>query len=323
MGTNGFSILTADIGGTSSRFAHFTGDSPESLTMRDSVWLETAKSTSFGDLLDMLGGSGFKPLPPDADMVSLALAGPVVGGLKSYPPNISWDLDLSNAKHDYGFERFALINDFTAQAYACRSPAVADAAVILPGRVDENAVVSVIGAGTGLGKAALVPDGRGGYIALPTEGGHEVFPFVDEREFAFHGFMQRVLGRRQIIGDLVVTGLGLSMVHRFLTGRELSPAETASSLESNPETLEMFARFYGRACRNFALGVLAQGGLYVAGGVAAKNPGVIDNDHFKSEFRDSETHSKLLANIPVFLNANQDSGLFGAAVLAIQKLTAK
>lgn len=321
MGRKPHNILAADIGGTSARFARFEGLGPDSLVMRESVWLETAESSSFGGLLDMLRVSGFPLAPGDADVFSLALAGPVVEGVKSFPPNISWDLDLSNARKDYGFERFALINDFTAQAYACRSPAVAKARIILPGEADPKGVVAAVGAGTGLGKAALLPDGRGGWLAMPSEGGHELFPFAGDEEFEYFRFMRKTLGREQIIGDLVVSGTGLSLLHRFLTGRELSPGQVAEGLKDNPRTLEMFARFYGRVCRDYVLVALAQGGLYVCGGVAARNPGIVDNEHFKGEFRASETHGRLLARIPVFLNDNQDSGLFGAAVFGLRRLS--
>jgi glucokinase len=321
MSHGSYDILAADIGGTSARFAHFTGDAPNTLAMRDSVWLETGKSSSFGGLLDMLRESGLRPLPEEADMVSLAVAGPVVGGVRSHPPNISWDVDLGSAGLDYGFDRFALINDFAAQAYACRSPAVDGAARILQGEVDPDAVVSVVGAGTGLGQAALIPDGRGGWIAMPTEGGHQPFAFVTDEEFEYLKFARRALGREHVIGDHVVSGTGLSLVHRFLTGEDLDPAEVSARLDQSPRTLELFARFYGRACRNFALVTLPLGGLYVSGGVAAKNPDLIDNRHFEAGFMAGETHRELMARIPVFLNDNQDSGLYGAAMKGVQALT--
>lgn len=320
MAKNTYEILAADIGGTSSRFARFTGSDPKSLSMHEVERLKTGRSGSFGELLEMLEQSDFPLSPGDADVFSLAIAGPVIGD-KSYPPNISWDLDLGNAKEDYGFERFGLTNDFSAQAYACRSPAVHEAGTVLEGRTAEEAVVGVIGAGTGLGKAALIPDGRGGWAALPTEGGHELFAFVTREEFEYSEFVRKTLGRRDVIGDLVVSGTGLSMVHRFLTGEDLKPAEVASKFDDYPRTLELFSRFYARAAKNFALVTLPMGGLYIAGGVAAKNPALVQNEHFEREFRSSETHGELLSGIKVMLNSNEDSGLYGAAMLGIQILT--
>ena len=80
------------------------------------------------------------------------------------------------------------------------------------------------------------------------------------------------------------------------------------------------ARFYARACRNYALQVLARGGVYIAGGVAAKAPVLVTHPEFEAEFRRSPTMAHLLAKIPVFLNRNEESGLWGAALAGVQKL---
>jgi glucokinase len=314
-------ILAADIGGTSARFGHFEAEAGGELHYVASEWLETQRSSSFGELMRMLEESGFELSPRKADIVSIAIAGPVVGGVKSYPPNISWDVDLSNAAQDFGFRNFSLLNDFAAQAYACRSPIMREAKEILPGEIDYDAAAAVIGAGTGLGHAALIPDERGGHLALASEGGHMIFPFTTKEEFEYGRFLREVTGREQIIGDLVVSGSGLSLLHQFLSGEKLEPKEVAGKLEQSPETLNWYGRFYGRACRNFALLTVAVGGLYVSGGVAAKTPLLVENEHFRKEFRSSQTHPRLLSRISVLLNANQESGLWGAALRGFQILT--
>jgi len=313
-------ILAADIGGTHARFGFFEADPKAGLSLTAVNWLETKKSASFAELIKALVKSDFPLAPKDADAVVIAIAGPVEAGVRSDPPNISWNIDLSNAPNDFGFKRFFLINDFTAQAYACRSKVMEDASQILPGKIDLEAAAAVIGAGTGLGKAALAPDGHGGYVALPTEGGHSLFPFVTDREFEFFRFVQKTTGKELVIGDMVVSGGGLSLLHLFLTGENLSPAKVAATFSPRSETLAWAARFYGRTCRNFALETLAMGGVYVTGGVAAKTPVLVTHEIFAKEFRHSETHGELLRNIPVFLNVNQDSGLWGAAFLGQQKL---
>ena len=47
-------ILTADIGGTNSRFAHFTTDENERLDLVSLLWLKSAAAGSFADLLKNL-----------------------------------------------------------------------------------------------------------------------------------------------------------------------------------------------------------------------------------------------------------------------------
>ncbi len=313
-------ILAADIGGTHSRFAHFGSDEKGNLSLIELKWLNTSDYGSFGQLVRGLRSAGMSLKPENADIVVIAIAGPVEHGLKSSPPFISWDIDLSMAEREFGFRGSSLINDFVAQAFACISELGRSAERVLTGEQMRDAALAVIGAGTGLGHAALMPDGKGGFTALPSEAGHSNFPFVSKREYEYCEFLLKQRGEHYITGNTVVSGGGLSCVHEFLTGEQLPPAEVAKKFSEYPETLEWAARFYGRACRNFALQALALGGLYIAGGVAAKSPELVYHSAFETEFRSSDTLADLLAKIPVFLMKDENSGLWGAAQYGIQKL---
>ena len=313
-------ILTADIGGTNSRFGHFTTDAGGSLTLSDVRWLKTAEAGSFVQLLGNLRDSGFSLLPEAADMVVVAVAGPVENGMVSRPPLIPWDIDLREVYGQEGFGRYLLINDFVAQAYACRSKIAEDAETVLPGSPVPDVAVAVIGAGTGLGKALLLPDRKGGYLALPSEGGHANFPFLAGREAAYQNFLMRERQDLYITGNTVVSGRGLSYLHCFLTGRKKEPEEVAQEFSSYPETLGWASRFYGRVCRNYVIETLALGGLYVAGGVAARTTELLRHPEFEGEFRSSDTMARLLAHVPVYLIRDENSGLWGGAVLAVQTL---
>lgn len=315
-------IFAADIGGTNSRFARFGVDGEGNLSLVSLTWMKTAAADSLSALLDRLQESGFPGDPRQDDIVAIAVAGPVTGGAIARPPHIPWTVDITHAGRDYGFRQALLINDFVAQAYACLSPLGHSAGVILPGRADPNATIAVIGAGTGLGKAMLAPDEGGGYIAVPSEGAHAAFPFVGESEFALQRFLS---DRRQTpypTGDQVVSGSGLAAIHAFLTGQELEPAQVAERFPRHPETLQWFARFYGRACRDFALEALARGGLYIVGGIAAQTPGIVRHDAFREEFLASAAMGSLLARLPVFLIGDRNSGLWGAAMKAAGRLAA-
>lgn len=309
-------ILAADIGGTNSRFAHFTADEEGNLELGSLVWLKSAAAGSFADLLKNLRDSDFSFDSKQADIVCIALAGPITGGVIGDPPHIPWGVDITHAEHDYGFRRVILINDFVAQAFSCISPIGRSAEIILPGTPEPSSAIAVIGAGTGLGKAMLVPDGRGGYSAAPSEGAHAGFPFIGEKEYAFQHFLTGARQIRYATYDHVVSGTGLTAIHEFLAGPHLEAPQVVEAFPRYPETLEWFSRFYGRACRNFALETLSRGGLYVAGGVAAKNPAIVRHDAFKSEFLDSDAMGDLLAELPIFLINDQNSGLWGAATKA-------
>jgi glucokinase len=185
--------------------------------------------------------------------------------------------------------------------------------VILPGEIIADGAIAVLGAGTALGKASLVPVSGHGFLALPSEGGHAYFPFISPKEFSFQEFYQEKSGQKHITGNLVVSGRGLRYLHWFLSGEDLNPQEVAARFTPESETLAWAAKFYGRVCRDYALEVLALGGLYIAGGVAAKNPEILTHENFRNEFMNSPSLGHLLANIPVFLIDNQESGLWGAA----------
>ena len=313
-------ILTADIGATNSRFAHFTSDDNGNLALVNTIWFQTCEVSSFKELISGLNTKSFSIIPDHADVTVIAIAGPVERGVYSTPPFISWNVDISNAKIDYGFNKCLLINDFVAQAYACKSPVGDAAETILEGNIVDAAAAAVIGAGTALGKAVLMPDGKGGYIAVPSEGGHASFPFSSEREFQYHEFLLKQLNQKYITANFVVSGRGLSYLHHFLSGRDLKPEEVAVELSTETETLTWASRFYGRVCRNYALETLSMGGVYIAGGVAAKIPQLLKHKAFEEEFRSSSTMSDILSNIPVFLINNEESGLWGAAFLGLQTL---
>jgi len=314
-------ILAADIGGTNSRFAYFQSNPESTLSLKDSIWLPTGKAESFAQLLAQLRSSPFPLAVEAADIAVIAVAGPVERGVYCAPPYIAWDIDLTAKEVSATMSRTVLINDFVAQAYACRSPVVESARVVLAGDSVADGAVGVLGAGTALGKAILVPLESGGFQALPSEGGHSYFPFLSEREFAFQKFYREKGGEHHITGNLVLSGRGLSYLHWFLTGEKATPEEvTTHGLSPASETLAWAAKFYGRACRDFALDVLCRGGLYVAGGVAARTPGILTHEDFRKEFTDSPTMSHILSAMPVLLMDDQNSGLWGAAFFGQQLL---
>lgn len=310
-------ILAADIGGTNSRFALFTAKG-DTLEMGDSIWLETHGAATFPELLKQLWESDFPVRPGSFDAAVLAPAGAVHQGVTCPDlPNAPWGIDIREV--DFGTDAVCLINDFSAQAYACRTTAVDNAVVIQEGQGVDGETIGVIGAGTGLGYSALLKSGNT-WKALPSEGGHMAFPFFGRDEAEYAEFNQVESGRNWPEGDSVVTGLGLQLVHRFLTGEELSPKEISEKITPESETTRWYARFYARACRNWAIGVMSLGGFFIAGGIAAKNPMFVNVPEFIKEFHNSHVYQDFLHSVPVKLNCNEESGLFGAAFYGTQLL---
>lgn len=307
-------ILAADIGGTNSRFAVFEADRKGGLRRIISKWLKTTDYGSFKDLLSGLA------LVLSAELkgiraASFAVAGPVEGGCFSRPPNIPWEIDIRDVA--LPIEIRMLLNDFAAQAYACKTPAVEGAREILSGRGDPSSPVACVGAGTGLGQSCLIPLPDGGFIAAASEGSHTPFPFMGEEEFSYGRFVRERLRVPYAECDHVVSGRGLRLLHQFITGEDLAAEEITARFSEGSPTIERMGSFYGRVCRNYVLQTVSLGGLYVAGGIAARAPSIILCNGFRKEFYDSATMERILRRVPVYLNCNQESGLWGAAFAAL------
>lgn len=310
-------VLAADIGGTNSRFGLFSLTQERQLTLQFKVWLETQEATSFPELFSMLLDAGLPVSFDDITAATFAVPGAVFNHSMCIPPNIPWKIDLAELPHLR--DKSLLINDFAAQAFACQTEAVQNALVLQEGIAKPKETIAVIGAGTGLGYAALIHE-QGHYHAVPSEAGHMAFPFVGRDEARFEEYAREKTGREFCDGDTVVTGLGLRLLHHFLTGKESSPAQIAATLEPDSETCQWFARFYGRAARNWALATVAWGGVFLCGGVAAKKSMLVTCPSFLEEFHAFSTYRDILQNIPVYLNRNEESGVYGAALQALQML---
>jgi glucokinase len=82
------------------------------------------------------------------------------------------------------------------------------------------------------------------------------------------------------------------------------------------EAFDLFLSAYGSEAGNLALRALATAGVYIGGGVAPKILPALQGGTFLEAFRAKEPLGELVANIPVWVILNTDSGLLGAAVRA-------
>jgi glucokinase len=323
-------LLAADIGGTNSRFALFAlKDSPAALPDLELVreqWLPTAQYGTFTELArDLRLPDGAPFVPPGTALASLGLAGPVRNGACE-PPNISWGIHVDEAAVALGIPHVLLVNDFVAQGYACllaarnaQARAALDIAELCAGK-SNVAPFALVGAGSGCGKALVLPEAR---MVLSSEGGHGEFPFRSDEE-AFANLLRASLGER-IVVEMLASGNGLHRLFAYHCGEDLPPAAISSRLNpprtaAEQKTLSWFARFYGRVCRNFVLNTMALGGLYVTGGIATRIP-VLEHPAFLESFWDSKCMEWLLRDVPVLHIRSQRAGLWGAAAYGMMQAT--
>lgn len=322
-------FAVADIGGTNGRFAIFA-DKGEGLGLAAKKWVPTAQLANTEDILASFTKWESAEITPDAHSyfqagngassldahnfaaIVIAMAGPVSEG-RGCLSNACLEIDLCKA--DFPCQA-RLVNDFEVQARACLAPCGQDARLIAGPDSDIHETKAVIGAGTGLGVAALVPDGPR-WRALPSEAGHMNFPFLGKKEDDFHSFLCSRLDLRFARGDDTITGRGLEILHEYLTGEKITAREVGEkALQSPTPTLEWYSRFYARACRNWMLATLCNGGLWIAGGIAAQNPLTVTSPFFIAELYNAP--EEYLQKMPVRLIEDKDSGLWGGAWLARQ-----
>lgn len=304
-------IIAADIGGTNCRLGLFR-DTEKGVEMERARWVPTPDVTDSEKFIQLLEDEFDLK---DAAAVVAAIAGPVEENVRGHLSNGVLSLDFGKPHTKHAHLRFSLINDFMAQAYAIISPlAQMSRHLTGPNVATIPQTRAVIGAGTGLGQAVVTRSSHGGWLPAPSENGHANFPFVNADEQAFHAYLCHRLNIPFATGDHVVTGNGLALLHQFLTAENLTPAEVgAKALSSDTETLKWYSRFYARACRNWMLSTLCRGGLWIAGGIAAKNPYCMANEYFYEELYGHPAWKDFLKSIPVFLIEDINSGLWGAA----------
>lgn len=313
-------FLAGDIGGTNSRFALFSNENNK-LVLESELWEKTNSFESFANLLDRI-----KELDNRYDVSKLskfvvAVPGAVTSENLIRLPYVRWAIDRAALKERYPETSILIINDFVAQAYGCLTEATADALPLLVGKGEQaEGDIAIVGAGTGTGHGTLKKAGAASYLSIPSEAGHIPFPFLaeDKVEAKFRDFL---IAEKKIVSPVcndVVSGPGISRLHHFFTGKDLPASEAVQEFAPEAEITSYFAKFYGRACRNYVLSTLASGGkLFISGGVTIKNPFLVDNDSLKSEFLQSATTAKdLLAQISVFLVRNERIGLVGAGYYA-------
>ncbi len=316
-------ILAGDIGGTKTVLALYErSPTGEYATLARGLYPSAHYASLEAVLGDFLGERAAA-----LDAASFALAGPVADGMCT-TTNLPW-LVSANVLSAELHTKVELLNDFHAVALGVPELAPSDLRVLQEGRAESGQPFAVIGAGTGLGEAIGVPTSSGLQI-LPTEGGHCDFAPRSEVEIRLLRFLLQRHSRVSV--ERVVSGLGLLALYDFVVADGLAPddpqtrarckhesagaviGERAGSGEdpAAEQALLLFASLYGAEAGNFALKVLPKGGLYIAGGIAAKlDPRLLEGP-FVASFLAKGRMSKILETIRVAVVHNPDVGLLGA-----------
>jgi glucokinase len=303
-------ILVGDIGGTHSRFA-LVGDDGRPVRAR------AYQNDDVGSLENVIAlylrETGAKP-----SAAVLAVAAPAIGP-EIELTNRDWRFRVDDFKKQFGLARIRFVNDFEAQAWAL--PFLGEPGDLVPiGGPDDmpEGPRVVLGPGTGLGVAALVPRERS-WFAVATEAGHTSFgPAMEDEDEVF----RRLRKSSPVSAEVILSGPGLERLHLALhPGAPFlaAAAIVAAACAGEPAALattQMFVRLLGRFAGDMALVFKATGGVYVTGGVAQGLGDHFDVARFREAFETHPPYADLLAQIPTNLIMRRQPGLLGCAALA-------
>lgn len=319
-------VLAGDIGGTKTLLARVTlGRGPA--VVRAEARFVSADHDSLDELVARFvrdhGGAG---LP-----ACFAVAGPVEDGVCRVT-NLPWVVS-ANALSKVTGGPVRVVNDFEAAAAGVDAVAPEHLVTLQEGETRPRAPRAVLGAGTGLGEAICVWSGDR-YVAVPTEGGHTDLAARNEEEDALVRWLRLRHGR--VSYERVVSGPGLAAVYEHLRERDPgaeSPAVLEEMAADDPAAVvgrhatagddalcgrafDLWAGVYGAEAGNLALKCLARGGVFVAGGVAARVLPRLRESPFLAAFRDKGRMRSLLEAMPLRVVTDPRLGLLGAASCA-------
>ncbi len=257
--------------------------------------------------------------------------------------NVEWNLSSKELIDKTSLNKVSIINDFQTIGYGLNLLDSNNKNDIFQVRSKKSDIVSsnetkiILGAGTGLGKSILTYDKNfNAYIPIPSEGGHADFPAQDNLEMKLIEYVKKLRGISQPISyEELLSGRGIESIYLFLRDEQESKetkytkdivnAIDKAALISKyknldktcKETFHLFTKFYARCAKNFVLDTLARGGLYIAGGIAAKNKEIFTSKEFNKEFENAYNRDDLLKKIPISVIVNYDVSLYGACYAAI------
>ncbi|MCF8200086.1 MAG: glucokinase [Sulfuritalea sp.] len=245
----------------------------------------------------------------------LAVAGPIADDRRrARLTNRPWTIDSEALSQRFGLPLLRIENDFAAAALGAVTAPASQRLTLQHGEPLADAPCLVIGAGTGLGMAIVLPD-NGHWRVIASEGGHAAFAPADEQQMALWAFLHQRHGR--VSWERVVSGPGLTAIHEFLSGTVLSPQEITRRALSAPQSAErqalnLFLDAYGAIAGDMALACLARGGVFLAGGIIATLLPALPASGLLAAFNAKAEHAGIAASLPVHIATDPLLGLHGA-----------
>jgi glucokinase len=324
---NNLSILAADVGGTKTNIAQFVSQNGKMVLKLEETYTTNHHNSLTEIILDFIKKNNFeKP-----DRISIGAAGPVVNGT-CHTTNIKFKIDVTELSRDLQIDKVYLINDLEATAFGMTEMDDEFMVTMRNGNPSIGGHIAILAPGTGLGEACLFWDGK--YLRpMPSEGGHSEFAPRTDVEFELVKFLQKTYGEI-IVWERLVSGPAIYKIYEFLRDvkgyeeqawltQKLAEAKDKSAVISETAmsglcttcvlAMEMLVDFMARRANNMVLNYKATGGLILAGGIPPRIYNFINKDKIEESFLKCDEMEPLLVGIPIYLNLNSKTALYGAA----------
>jgi len=314
-------FLGGDLGGTKTLLALAEKDAAGGMRIVRQQRFASADYPDFETLLDE-----FLADRPSIAAACFGVAGPT-DGRNAKLTYLPWSLAANELERRFAIPRVTLANDFAAAAHGLTLVEAERILTLHAGQPVEHAPRVILGAGTGLGVAGLVWQGNG-YRVIAGEGGHIGFaPQTGEQGELWRWLLEQ---RGRVTTEDIVSGPGLARIYAFICGRrrpegshlggeqpeKIGNAALAGSDPLAVQALNLWLACYGAFAGDLALHWLARGGVYLAGGIAAKLLPGTDANPFIEAFLAKREHRHLALDMPIRLVTDESLGLRGTLALA-------
>lgn len=250
-----------------------------------------------------------------------AVATPVRGDAVAFTNN-PWRFSIREAERQLGLERLTVINDFVAQAASVSVLGAEDLLALKPEAPRADRPQVVLGPGTGLGVAFVQREAGVAHI-LPSEGGHASFAPQDDLQAEILHRMRPLHGGH-VSTERLLSGPGLLQIARLLGEIRGAPTPAATPADVTrlaapggcpacAEAVRVFAAVLGATAGNLALTLLAEGGVFIAGGLCRAMGPLLDRDVLLRAFHAKGRFAGFLESVPMMQILRPHTGLLGAA----------
>jgi glucokinase len=315
-------VLLGDVGATNARFALLSNGE-----LGPIKYFTVAEFPRFADVLNAFLDCDGRPL--SVDEAVLAVAGPVDED-RCVLTNCPWTIDAQELRTAFDLAKVYICNDFEAAALSLPHLTAADLHRLGDGESVGGAPMAVLGPGTGLGVACLVP-GSDRSVVIVGEGGHATMAATSRREDAIIDYLRRQFGH--VSAERVVSGAGLENLYRAVVAIDGIEAPKRDAAEITKAALgdcpiarmalELFCAMLGTIAGNVALTFSARGGVYIAGGIAPRIADFMARSEFRARFEQKGRFRTYLEAIPSSIIVHPAATFIGLRTIACRSSGAK